>query len=80
MDYLWSVPGLDLREEGSEECLQLAHVVSRRKVSLMLWSVNEEKVNAYLKMLIEVIKPAEEQNVPHQIPELTVAISFTKSK
>lgn len=52
MNYLWSVSGLDLREEGSEEHLQLAHAVSRRKVSIMLWAVNEEKVNAYLKMLI----------------------------
>lgn len=52
MDYLWSVSGLDLREEGSEERLQLAHAVFKRKVSVMLWAANEEKVSAYLKMLI----------------------------
>lgn len=52
MDCLWSVSGFDLREKESEERLQLAHVISRRKVSIMLLVVNEEKVNAYLKMLI----------------------------
>lgn len=72
-------PGLTLEKRDRRSAFSSAHAVSKRKVSIMLWAVNEEKVNAYLKMLIASDKNLL-KNAPHQMPELALAISFMKSK